>query len=84
MTTIDISIGHDDDFVISNLACIKFWINATTDSGNHISDFSISENTFCLSFFNVKNLTTQWKNGLRFSISTVFSTTTSGITFDDI
>src|SRR5699024_3915216 len=57
MRTIDIGIGHDDNFVISSFRNIEVFSKTSTHSCKEGSDFFVSQNLVHRGLFNVQNLT---------------------------
>jgi hypothetical protein len=84
VVTINISIGHDDDLVITDLGDIEVLTDARADSGNHVADFGVLEDALFTGFFNVKDFATKRQDGLGFTITAVLSGAAGGITLDDV
>ena len=73
MSSIGIGIGHDDNLVVVDIVKVKISSNSCTDSINHGIDFFVFENVCHFGFLSVEDLTSKGKNGLEFTITTLFS-----------
>ena len=84
MCTIDIGIRHDNDFIISELADIKIFVNSCSESRNHRFDFRICINSVQTRFLYIQNFTSKWKNRLSRTASCSLCRTTGRITLYDV
>jgi hypothetical protein len=64
VVTINISIGHDDDLVITDLGDIEVLADAGADRGDHVADFGVLEDAVFPRLFNVQNLATERQDRL--------------------
>ena len=88
MCTIDIGIGHDDYFMVTNLAQVErfrviFCSKSDTESGEDITYFLGLEHFVLHSFLDIQDLTAQWKNSLVNAVTSCFSRTACRITLDE-
>ena len=82
MRAVDIGIGHDNDFVVAELADIKVIMHAAAESRDHRADFFIGVNSFFSCLFDIENLAAQRKNRLRCTASRGFRGASRGISLD--
>ena len=87
MGAVHIRIGHNNDFIIAESADIKVIAVAFGKSAakgvNHGFNFRIGKNLINARFFDVQNLSADWKNGLKMTVSGGFCRTSGGISFDN-
>ena len=83
MASVNIGIGHADDFVIAELGFVKIRIHARTERGYHAFDFRIAENFVQTGFFNVQNLSAQRKDGLKMPVASFLGGTACGVALND-
>ena len=84
MRTVDIGVGHDNDFVVSTLIDILIHSNTCSNRLDHALDFFVRQNFILAALESVNDLTAQWQNGLCISESPTLSATTCRITFDQV
>ena len=85
MRTVDIGIGHDDHFMITNLREVqRFWIFFRTESDTEcredITYLFTLEHFMLHRFLYVEDLTAQRQNSLMHTVTTGLSRTACGIT----
>ena len=84
MRTVNIGIGHNYNFMIATFIGIKIITSDTgAQSGNNRADFSRIKHFIKTGAFNVQNFTAQRHNRLIFTIASLLSRTTRGISFHD-
>ena len=88
MRTIHVGIGHDDYFVITNLAqvqCLRifFCTEGNTQCCKDIAYFLTLEHLMLHRFFHVQDFTTQWQDGLDLTVATSLSGTTCRISLHE-
>ena len=84
MGTVNIGIGHDDDFIITKFFNIEIFRHPCAESGNHSTDGIGIQHLIQSCFFHIQNFAAEWKNRLITPITARFGRTARGITFDDI
>ena len=83
MTAINISICHDDDFVIADFFDIHIVItNPGTDRGDQRANFGRRQHFIKAGPFNIQDFTPQRQNGLVRPVAALFGRPTSRITLD--
>ena len=81
---VDISVGHDDDFMIPQLVRIKIIAaNRGAKRCNQSANFLASQHSVKARPLNVQNLAAQRQNCLIFTVSPLFGRATRRVTFDD-
>src|SRR5437899_1721519 len=84
MRSIDIGVGHDDDFVIAQLRRVEIILtNTCTERGDHSHDFLMREHLVVSRFLDVENLSLDRQDCLSPSISTLLCGTPGRITLND-
>ena len=84
MRSVNIGIGHTNDFVITKFVFIKFFTNSAAKSSNHRFDFSIFKHAVKSCLLNVQNFASKRQNGLESSVSSGFSCTARRIALYDV
>ncbi len=85
MRAVHISIGHDDNVVITQLVRVElFFANTTAKSSHYGADFCGTQHFIETGFFYVQNLPFQWKDGLKLTITALFCTTAGRITLHQV
>ena len=84
MGTINIGIGHDDDFFISESLNIKAILDSATNRGNEGFYFIICHHFLDYRLFGIQDFTSEWKNGLEFAITTGFRTSSRRISLHNV
>ena len=85
MSTINISIGHENNTVIAQLFWLVFLLADTgTECCNQRCNLLRSNQLVETSLFNVEDLPLERQNGLKFTISPLFRRATGGIALDQI
>ena len=69
MSAVYIGIGHDDQFLVAGLADIKVSSKTSSHSSKETADFFIGQYLVHAGFLNVENLTTNWQNSLKFTVT---------------
>ena len=82
MRTIDVGVGHDDDFAVTQFADVEVFTNAGLQSLDQRSDFFEAQHLVEAGLFDIQNLATQRQNGLGGVVPTALGGTTGRITFD--
>ena len=72
MAAVYVSICHADDFVITQLGDVKVRTDSSTKSGNHRPNFLIGKSFVQSCFFHIEDFSTQGKNCLVLSVSSLF------------
>ena len=83
MRAVNIGIGHNDDFVVSELGNIKILMNACSKCSNHCLDLCISVNPVKSCLLHIQDLAAKRQNRLCGTGTRCFCGTTCGITLDD-
>ena len=88
MRTIHVGIGHDDYFMIANLAqvqCLRifFCTEGNTQCSKYIAYFLTLEYLMLHRFLHIQDLTTQWQDGLNLTVATSLSGTTCRISLHE-
>ena len=84
MGTINVGIGHDDDFLISEPFNIKAILDSATNRGNECFYFVICHHLLDYCLFGIQDFTSEWKNGLEFAITTGFRTSSRRISLHNV
>ena len=84
MRTVDVGIGHDDNFAITCLVQIKVIADTAAEGCNHIANFFTAQHLIKTCLFNIKDFTAQRQNSLEITVTSLFCTAACGITFDQI
>ena len=71
MCSVDISIRHDDDTVISGFRRVKSISDTTTDSGDEVFDLFIDVDLVDACLLGIQYLSSEWEDSLEFSIATL-------------
>ena len=82
MSSVDVGIGHDDYLMISQLVQVEVLSDTAAESCDHVLDFIGTEYLVKSGFFNVQDLTSQRKDGLTFTVTSVLGGTACGISLD--
>ena len=82
MRTVDVSVGHDDDTIVSSLGDVLVKSNAATDGLDHAHDFFICEHFVLSALVSVNDFASQREDGLGIAETSTLSATTCRITFD--
>ncbi len=84
MRTIDVGVGHDDDFVVAQLGDIEFLMaDAGAERRDKRADFSGAEHPVESRPLDVENFSTKRKDGLIGAVARLFRGTAGGISLDD-
>src|SRR5207245_949448 len=83
--TVDIGIGHDDDFAVAELRDLEVFTSADTgaDGGYHGADFFVPEHFVVARFFDVEDLAFERQNRLVTAIAARLSGATRGFAFNE-
>ena len=84
MRAINIGISHDNDFVITQFADIKIFMNTGSKCSDHCFDLCIAVDSVQTRLFYIEDLTTQWKDCLCCTVSGSFCGTTRRISLYDV
>ena len=83
MRTVDIRVGHDNDFVVTQFFDIEFVAAYTApQGGNQRPDFDRRQHLVKTSFFHIQNLALQRQDRLGPAIAPLFRRSARGITLD--
>src|SRR5690606_11812844 len=69
MGTIDVRIGHDDDFMVACFFQIEFLANPCSKRCNDVADFSVGKNPVKTGFFYVEDFPTKRQDRLEMAIT---------------
>lgn len=84
MASVDIGIGHDDNFMIAAFVGIEIVTSDTgAKRGNDGSDFGGIQHLVKTGTFNVQNFTAQRHNRLIAAMTPLFGRTAGGISLND-
>ena len=83
MRTIHVSVGHDDDFVVTQLFDVEF-VAANSGAKRHdkVADFLAAKHPVKPRTFDVQDFTTQRQNRLCLAITSRLCRSTSAVTLD--
>ena len=81
MSAINISIGHNNHFVVPAFTLVIVIMDACSKGGNHGLYFLIHQDFIHTAFFHIENFTSQRQDCLCPAVSPLFCRTTCGITF---
>lgn len=84
MGTINVGIGHDDDFFISESLNIKAILNSAANCSNECFYFIICHHLLDYCLFGIQDFTSEWKNGLEFAITAGFRTSSRRISLHNV
>src|SRR6266536_279916 len=89
MTAINISIGHDNEFMITKLykvQCLRIFrcANRYAHCSKNVAYFFILIYLMLHRFLYIQYLTTQWKNSLITSLTSLFSSTAGRISLNQV
>src|SRR5690606_19561613 len=84
VATVNVGIGHDDNFVIAKPIDIKLLANTHAESLDHSDNFFIREHLIESCALSIKNLTTEWQDSLCLTISAFFSRSRRRVTLYDV
>ena len=84
MSTIDIGIGHDDDFMITQFCDIKIFMNTSTKCSDHCFNLCIAVDSVQTGFLYVEDLTTERKDCLCCTVTCCLGGTTRRISLYDV
>nr|GFD46926.1 hypothetical protein [Tanacetum cinerariifolium] len=98
--TVDISIGHDDDFVVAQLAEVQRagfvavvvgaesqrlpLVERDAERGNHVLDFLVFQNLVLLGFLHVQDFTAQRQDGLKRPVAAHFGGAAGRVPFHEV
>ena len=83
MSTVNVSIGHDDDAVVAGSIRVEILTDIRTDSGNERRNGVGRKRAVQASALDVQNLTAQGHDGLIFAVASLFSRPTCGIALNN-
>jgi len=83
MRAVNISIGHDDHFMITKFGEIEFLSNCSTDRNHKRPNLGVREHLIEPRSFNVQNLPTQRQNRLRMAVPSLLCRAAGGIALDN-
>ena len=83
MSSVNISISHDYQLVITRLVDIKVFSNTGSHGGNDSLDLFIGKQLVDAGFLRINDLAAQGKYGLKTPVPTLFGRTTGRITFNN-
>jgi len=69
---VDVGIRHDNEFLVTCLADIKFSSKTCSHSCEKTANLLISKDFIHTCLFNVQNLTANWKDSLKLTVTTRF------------
>ena len=84
MASVNISIGHDYDFVVAEFFDVEIFSESCTKGCNHRLQLVIVHDFFRADFFNVEHLSPKRKDCLSFCIASFFCRTTSRISLNNV
>ena len=84
MCTVHVGIGHDDDLVITQFGNIKIFMDSCTKCSDHRLDLGIAVDLIQSCLLYVQDLTTQWKDCLRRTVTCCLRRTAGGISLYDV
>ena len=89
MAAVDISIGHDDDLVVTQLLevqgfAVLLGANSHAKGGVNVLDLLAVEHAVFHGLLDVQDLTTQRQDGLEVTVAARLGRTTCGVTLDEV
>ena len=81
MRAVNISIGHNNNFVVTQLACVKFIAYSAAESRYYRLDFAVCEHFIHVCFFDIQNFTPERQNGLKFSVPSLLCAASCAVSF---
>ena len=82
--TVDIGICHDDDFTVTQFACVEIVADAASERLNYREQGLVCVNLVGTALFNVKYLAAQREYCLIFAVASVFCRSACGVTLNDV
>src|SRR5271163_4963725 len=81
MRTVDIGVGHQNDFAVADFRRIEiFFGDAGAERGDHRSDLFVSEHLVIARFFHVENFSLEREDGLEAAVAALFGGAACGFT----
>ena len=84
MRSIHISIGHDDDTVISELFDVECLSDRSSESNDEVFDFLIGKNLIYAGLFGIQDFSAKREDRLIFAITTLLGTSSRRVSLDDV
>lgn len=84
MRTINIGIGHDDNFLISQSFNIKAILDSAANRSNKGFYFVICHHFLDHSLFGIQDFTSKWQDRLKLTIATGFRTSSRRISLHNV
>src|SRR5438445_2035620 len=82
--TIDVSVGHDQDVVISQLSNIEFLADARAECRDQVTDLLGGEDLVLAGLLDIEDLAAQRQDGLEAAVPRAFGGATGGIALDQV
>jgi hypothetical protein len=82
MRTVHVRVGHNDDFMVTQLADVKVLVDTRTERRNHRRNRIVGQDFIKPGLFDVHDFAAQRQNGLVKRGTRHFGRTARGIAFD--
>ena len=79
MSSVHVSIGHDDDLMISQLVQVEVLSDTAAEGCDHVLDLIGVQDLIKSGLLNVQDLTSQRKDGLTLTVTSVLGGSTCGV-----
>ena len=84
MGSVDVGIGHDEDFMVAQLFVVEVVADAAAEGEDDVADRLAAEYLFEAGLFDVEYLAAQRQDRLEFAVAPLFGAAPRGISLNDV